>query len=378
MSEALQRAQWVIFTSLRPDPSYQSSDALELFLEQRPDIVRNARVIVFAYNAPFYLDTTEISKITAYYGIYSKVDPFVDASVRTLFQESPLLGRPPVNIEGIRYDLFEVTKPDPDQVIELYILDEDVPKSPPSEEPLEVVPGATLRLQTSTIIDHNGNPVPDGTIVQFIQQDRIQGFVNVIDERPTQNGVANLDYLLEARTGNFRITAMSGEADASQEVDIVIGENAIVSVSTPTPTPTSQPTSTSTPTQTPLPTETPSPTPTETPSPTATAEPVLNNEQGSNDQVTIEYQMIAGLGAGLLLIGGVGFAIARNEARGLPFTIRFMLWGMLGSLILYNYFALGLPGMTWMEQLFPWTSFLITLFGGIAGLLIYQIRQRLP
>jgi beta-N-acetylhexosaminidase len=321
------------------------------------------------------LDTTEISKITAYFGVYSKIDPFVDASVRTLFQESPLLGRSPVNIEGIRYDLFEITEPHPEQVIELFILDEDTPISPPSEEPLEVVPGATLRLQTGIIVDYNGNPVPDGTIVQFIQQDRIQGFVNVIDDRPTTDGVAKLDYLLEARAGNFRITVISGDAAASQEIDIVIGENAIVSVSTPTATATSPPTVTSTPTITPSPTQTASPTPTDTPVPTAVVEIVETSTEVEPPQVTNDIQMIFGLSMGLLLTGGAGYAAGRNETKDLSNIIRCMLWGMIGGVSVYIYFALGFPGSDWLEQLGSWTAFMLTLFGGVAGLLLYRVRS---
>lgn len=375
VANALENADWVIFTSLRPDPEINASDGLQLFLEQRPDIIRNAKVIVFAYNSPYYLDTTEISKITAYFGIYSKIDPFIDASVRTLFQESPLKGKSPVNIDGIRYDLFEVTRPDPGQVIELFILDGDTPKSPPSEEPLEVVPGATLRLQTSTIIDSNGNPVPDGTLVQFIQQDRIQGFVNVIDERATTGGIANLDYLLEARSGNFRITVSSGDAVASQEIDIVIGENAVVSVSTPTPTATVPPTITSTPTAIPSPTKTPSPTPTETPMPTMTIEASTVEVQGEITPRSTEIQMMFGLGIGLILTGGAGFAVGKNETENLFGTIRCMLWGMIGGLILYIYFALGLPGSEWIAQFGPLTALLLTVFGGTLGLLLYRFGR---
>jgi hypothetical protein len=58
-----------------------------------------------AYGAPYYLDTTEISKLTAYYGVYSKVRPFIEASVRALFQEYTPGGALPVSVEGINYDL---------------------------------------------------------------------------------------------------------------------------------------------------------------------------------------------------------------------------------------------------------------------------------
>ncbi|MCI0576070.1 MAG: hypothetical protein L0332_10365 [Chloroflexi bacterium] len=371
---ALQNADWVIFALLRPTPEAAASDALHLFLAQRPDIIRNTRVIVFAYNAPYYLDTTEISRLTAYFGVYSKIDSFVDASVRALFQESPLRGRPPVDVEGIGYELFKVTQPNPNQVIELYIVDRGQPQSPPSEQPLEVVPGATLRLQTGIIRDHNGNPVPDGTPVQFVQVDRIQGFENVIAERPTVGGIANLDYLLQARAGNFRITAVAGEASASQEVDIVIGENAIVSINTPVSPPTVPPSPTIRPSGTPTSTGTPTPTATPRPRPTATLTPFPPDEKPPLENFLASVGMLLSIGLGLALIGSTGYLLGRNGQNNMSQIVRSILWGVVGSLILYNYFALGLPGAAALEQLGGWAGLLTTLAGGVIGLVLYHWR----
>ncbi len=375
VQDSLGSADWIIFAILNPDPSVPASDAIHQFLARRPEIARDARIIVFAYNAPYYLDTTEISRLTAYFGVYSRIDRFVDASVRALFQESPLQGRPPVNVAGISYDLFEVTNPDPAQVIELFIVDEGLPQSPPSEAPLEVVPGATLRLQTGVIVDHNGNTVPDGSLVQFVQQDRIQGFVNVIAERPTIGGVANLDYLLEARTGNFRITAASGEATTSQEVNIVIGENAVVSVNTPTPGPTMIPSATTTPTPTQTPTLMPTPTTTPTPTPSPTATPEEPTEPPVDPGLSAELQMLLGISGALLITGGTGYFIGRNSGRTrLDQSLRWVLWALAGGLLAYNYFALNLPGADLLTNFGSWAGFIVTLLGGAIGLALCRWR----
>ena len=172
VQEALRDTNWIIFAMLDGAPE---SQALKNFLAQRPDIVRNTQVLAFAYNTPYQLDTTEISKLTAYFGVYSKTPPFIDASVRALFQESPLNGASPVDIAGIGYQLFRQTQPDPGQVIELYIDDDGNIQSPPSAEPLEAAIGDTLHLQTGIIRDRNGNPVPDGTLVQFNQIGQLRG-----------------------------------------------------------------------------------------------------------------------------------------------------------------------------------------------------------
>jgi beta-N-acetylhexosaminidase len=369
VATALQDARWIIFAMRDVNGRIAASNALNLFLAQRLDLIRNAEVVVFAYDAPYYLDTTEISKLTAYFGVYSKTDAFIDASVRVLFQEVILQGKSPVSVEGIGYDLFMTTQPDPGQVLELYVVDEGLPQSPPLEEPLEAVPGDTLRLQTGVILDGNGNPVPDGTPVQFIQQDRIQGFVNVIAERPTLNGVANLDYVLEDRTGHFRITASAGEAHASQEVDIVIGEGNTVTVNintptaTVTPTPSATPTGTATATTTPRPSRTPAPTPTLTPTPVPTP-PIL--------AVPLhETQMVLGVLVGLLVTGSFGVVIGRNGHTDIVKLVRLVLWGVVGGLIFYNYFALDLPGAAALASTGAWAGLLATLVGGLAGILLH-------
>jgi hypothetical protein len=212
--------------------------------------------------------------------------------------------------------------------------------------------------------------------VQFIQQDRIQGFVNVIAERPTLNGIANLDYVLEDRTGHFRITASAGEAHASQEVDILIGEGNTVTVNINTPTATVTPTPSATPTGTPTATTTPRPSrtplPTMTPSPTPTPTPPV---------VTLplhETQMALGVLVGLLLTGGFGVVIGRNGHTDLTKLVRLVLWGLVGGLLFYNYFALNLPGASLLANVGVWAGLLATITGGLAGMILYwslQVRR---
>jgi beta-N-acetylhexosaminidase len=368
---AVQNADWIIFAILDPHEQFAESGAFQTFLAERPDIVRSANIIVMAFNAPYFLDTTDISKLTAYFGVYSKTEPFVNAAVRALFQELPLRGAAPVDIEGVRYSLLSATQPDPRQVIELYIISEGRPQSPPGEAPLEATPGDTLRLQTGRIRDRNGHTVPDGTLVQFIQQDRIQGFVNVIGERPTINGVANLDYILEARTGQFRITAAAGDARVSQEIDIAIGETASVSIrpipsATPTPTPTLLPTLTPTPTE---------PPPTATPTPEATPELPAEPVEPAFNIPIMGVWMLLGLMGGILLTTGAGWVLSgygNGRRRSLTHRLRWLLFGVIGSLLMYNYLIFDLPGATWLAAWGGWGALLAAVVGGAAGLLSYK------
>ncbi len=366
VQSALQSAEWVIFATLDSSEDRPQTTVLRRFLAQRPDVVRDKRTIVFAYSAPYYLDTTEVSKLTAYYGVYSKIDAFIDTSVRTLFQEHPVRGAAPVNIEATNYDLHEVTQPAADQVIDLFVVRSGALESPPSEEPLELLVGDTLRLRTGVIVDQNGNPVPDGTPVQFVQQDRLQGFVSVIGERPTVDGVAEIDYVLEARTGQFRITATAGRASSSQQLDIAIGENVRVVLVTLTPAPTVTVTNTPTPTMTPEPTSTTAP----TPSPTAVV-PVEPPEPPASAQLLDDVLMLLGVVSGVLVTNLFGFFLVRSRgAWSRTRFVRVAAWGLVLGLAAYNYFALRLPGADLLGPLGNWAAFLTTMLGGFIGLFL--------
>ena len=370
VQQSLAEADWIIFATLDKTSSAQP---LSQFLAQRTDILRNSKSIVFAYHAPYYLDTTEISKLTAYYGMYSKADAFIDASVRALFQELPLTGAPPVDVDGIGYNLFQQTQPNPQQVIELYITgNAGERQSPPREQPLDVSIGDTLRLQTGVIRDHNDHPVPDGTIVQFIQRDRIQGLVSIIEEAPTRQGVAQLDYVLEARTGpgQFRITAVSGNATQSQEVDIFIEGEALVAILTPEPTPTPTATATAVP-----PTATPTPEPSVTPtSPLPAEELGLPPEPGINILLS-DFWMLLSLLGGLTAVLATGLFFTHTRAASPVQQLRWLLWGIVGGLVVYNYYALGLPGTAVLLDIGGWAGLLTTLLGGLIGLSIFGARH---
>ncbi len=79
-----------------------------------------------------------------------------------------------------------------------------------------------------------------------------------------------------------------------------------------------------------------------------------------------------------MVTGGAGYFLGRNERYSTPRLVRCMLWGLLGALIAYNYYALGLPGTDMLDSLGAWGGLLITLFGGAAGLLLYRWRVSRP
>ncbi|MBK9051507.1 MAG: hypothetical protein IPL78_11485 [Chloroflexi bacterium] len=372
---ALLEADWIIFAQLDVRPDDPSSGALIRLLDQRPDLARNARTIVFAFAAPLYLDTTELSALTAYYGIYSPNNAFIDVAVRALFQEYyPPRGAAPIDVEATGYDLDFVTQPNPNQVIELFFIGEDgQPQVPSNQAPLEALVGDTIRLQTGIIFDRNGHRVPDNTLVQFIQEDRVNGFSNVIAEVPTRGGLAQIDYLLEARTGQslLTITARAGSATSSDEMTLAIGDNVVVIIESPTPGPTLSPSRT--PTASPTPTVTPRPsiTPSVTPIPTPT------NESPALEIPLPNVERLLGALIGLMMVTSAGWAWGQQKQQNLTIRIRLATWALVGGLALYNYVVLGLPGAAAFLPLGSLIGLISTLLGGIVGLgLTYFIHTQ--
>lgn len=369
---ALERADWIIFAMLDVIPSRSQSDAVKTFLSQRPDIASNAKIIVLAFNAPYYLDTTEISKLTAYYGIYSKIEPFVETSVKAIFQQIQPRGASPVSILGIGYDLIKATSPDPDQIIQLFFDQDEFTSDAESTTilgPPDLRVGDLLELRTGVIIDHNGNPVPDGTTVRFTISYLSEGlgFDVPQPEVLTKDGVARIGIPLNV-PGQLQIKASSGEARASVSLAVAVFEDQppIIEEITPTPTYTPSPlppTPTWTPTKPP-----PTPTVTQLPSPTATPQPIIVPYNPAETRVD-SGQLSASL-IGVLIVTGSGFWVGRAiKHRDLVWAFRFAFLAMIGGLLGYNYFALGLPGTaqigqwmgSWSVVVLTWTTGLLTL-----------------
>ncbi len=374
---ALERADWIVFGMLDVIPGQPQSDAVKAFLSERPDIASNAKIIVLAFNAPYFLDTTEISKLTAYYGVYSKVEPFVETAVKAVFQQFKPRGASPVSILGTGYDLIVATSPDPDQVIQLFFDQEGAAAGEPAAGapgPPDLRVGDSLRLRTGVIVDHNGNPVPDGTLVQFTISYLSEGlgFDVPQPEVVTDWGVARIDIPLNV-PGQLQIKASSGDARASVGLAVSVFEDQPPIIQEITPAPTSSPTAIP-PTPTPTPTRVlPTRTATPSPSPTATPAPIIvpyNPTQPYLDMGQMASSLI-----GAVLLAGSGLAIGVLVRQENPeLGIRLSLLTAIGGLLGYNYYALALPGAEqlrlwmggWTAALLTWaTSLLTLLIGGL-------------
>ncbi|MDJ0754489.1 MAG: glycoside hydrolase family 3 N-terminal domain-containing protein [Ardenticatenaceae bacterium] len=366
VQQALLEADWVIVALQDVTPGTTSA-AFNRLLAERASLLRGKNVVVFAFELPIYLDTTEISQLTAYYGFFSSSEPFLDAAVQVVFRDLSPRGASPISVQSLDYDLESATRPRADQLIELFLFDLQNEPLTQEDEPLGLEPGDTLRLRTGVIVDQNGNSVPDGTVVRFTQEDRVSGFFDVIGEVLSEQGTATFDYVLEARPGQFRLRASAGAADTSEEVDIAIAENqeASVVVITPTPVPTLiptiSPTPTLTPTAVPEPTETPTPEPAVEPEP----EPQLNI-------LLSELQMLFSMVSGI----GILTFISYWSSQSLSERVRRWLWACVVGLIGYIYFILELPPLVnWLPDWGNWLGLMVILIFGLIGLAAAQMWQ---
>jgi beta-N-acetylhexosaminidase len=366
----LRQASWIVLAMLNVNTNIPSSLALRRFLAERPDLLSQKKVVAFAFNAPYFLGATDISKLTAYYGLYSRAPQFVDVTARLLFQEIQTKGKLPVSVPGIGYDINNATYPDPTQTIPLLL---DIPQQEPSSENTtpstpEATPvyriGDVVSVRTGVIVDYNGHPVPDETVVRFIL---ISGDPNITQqvEAQTVGGIAKASLRLD-RPGAIEIRVESNEAKASDvmRIDIPIDlATATVPPPTPTVTDTPTPTATETPSQTPTGSYTPTvgPTVTVTLSPT----PTLVPPEPPRSKTYLGEWLLALLIAAM--VGTVNYTLAvwLSQVR---WGVRGGFMAFIGGLVAYSYLALGMPGsVSLIRKLGTGGVSLCTFLGAVLG-----------
>ncbi|NDJ35913.1 MAG: hypothetical protein GYB64_14750 [Chloroflexi bacterium] len=322
---ALDVADWVIFVMLDNDSA--SGSVVSDFLAE-PPTPNGTQYVVMAMGPPYYLDSTEVSKLTAYYGLYDSSEPFVTVAARTLFAPETAVGSSPVTVPGIDYSIQEVVQPDPSRVIKLTVSrDEDfiTPQpqtaTPQAELPIDI--GDTIFIRAGTIQDRNGNPVPDGTPVDFVFNYVTDGRREVIPDT-TENGIAQIEFTKEF-AGSIVVTAESPPAANSDSVRITEDTLEIVQ---PTPQITEEPDPTDTPEPTPEPAQ-------QTPTPAAVdQEPDPPARSVSITDFVVALTGVSGIALAIFFITASTQTVNDALLVSLP--------AMIGGLIGYNYYALFL------------------------------------
>ena len=356
IEENINNADWVIISIT--DASQAQPALISRFLRERPDLLRNKHVVLFSFGAPYYFDTTTISKFTAYFALYSKQPQFVDVAARLLFQELTPIGASPVSISGVGYDLISVLTPDPLQTIPLFLDLSSVPETPGAAATLEVTPnplfriGDTISIRTGPINDNNGHPVPDGTPVQFSMMltGEGSGILQQVDAVTTQ-GVARAPFGLD-KPGLLEIHATSDPAVNSTVLQLDVSQSGAVAVTVIVPEVTQS----------------------ITPTPEAT---VVVPVEGYIS--TAGYPRLPAWLVAMFFIAGCGWV---GYAAGLRIVdhrsaFRWSLGIVLGGLAAYNFLSLGLFGIVgWLAARGVSGLIMFVFFGELLGFVAGWIWAR--
>lgn len=351
LANDLQLANWIVFLlldDLSPERAYQT---LEQFLAEKAELFQQKRLILFALGAPYYLDATDLTKLTAFYALYSKTPQFVDMAAYLLFRELPAQGALPISVQGVNYTLADALRPNPQQTI-LLSLDtgtaaNDPLATPQAIAPAEVRVGDAFTVQTSVILDYNGKPVADDTVVEFSFNLNVE--TSLIQQRAlTKGGIARATYVANG-SGVLSIRAQSGTAQATPlQIDITFPGGI-----------------TATPAPTPQPTLTPAPVPQTTLmiTPPATAEPPLPVDEGPGEQRPNLTDWV------LVIVLTAGSAIGLYRIMALIGQVR---WGVrmaflafIGGMLAYSYLAFKLPGWEVLTSGSVVRGIWLVTFGGI-------------
>ncbi|MBN2046921.1 MAG: hypothetical protein JW750_03660 [Anaerolineaceae bacterium] len=378
--EDLMLADWVVFSMLDIDSARGSSLAFKNFLDQRSELLRNKKVIVFAFNAPYFLDATDIANLTAYYALYSKETNFVDVAARILFNELSPSGYLPISVPSVGYDIMRATAPDADQVIPLMVdleawseMDMEGEATETDAEPMAVPAdlaeevfttqeapsfevGDSIPLKAGPIYDNNGNYVPDGTVVKFVfsTPGEEAGIVQLI-ETVTTDGMARTAYPIKD-SGLLEIQVRSEPAELSTILLLDIPEEGIASITQVEPLPTPEETEIAAPA-------------TVTPEPTLTATAVVVPTEEVELPVEAPRAEEWILSMVIAWLGGAGvFAITRYN-HNLRWQVRRGLTSVIMGVLGFCYLVLGFPGSESMLQSMGeiMSTILVTLVGVVLG-----------
>ena len=334
---AIDAANWIVVSMIDFDPRASSSAQIfRDFLSQRAESLRDKKIVVFAFGAPYHLDSTEVTKLTAYFALYHRTQPALEAAVRALYGEYGQ-GASPVSVPAISYSMAEQTQADPKQIIPLVPLGATDASTRTVGTPAPLSPrlNDTLRVRAGPIVDRNGRVIPDGTPVQFILAYPTEGVREPQERRvASRNGFAETNITFE-RKGKLQISARTDTARQSDLIEANISDAAgevVVSRPTPFPTITSEPP----PTVTPRPTETALP-----PRPTATPPPAP----------PARSTLLAGFGLTLMILSGLALAAAllwrlRSPAAPEALIARNTLWSWTAGWAIYVAFGLLAPTAT--------------------------------
>jgi beta-N-acetylhexosaminidase len=363
--ESLAGADWIVFaiSDLKPD----DVSRLNGFFLAQVGKLSSARLAALSFGPPYYIQATNVARLDTYIAAYSRIPASIEAAVDALLdvQWTPK-GRPnpPVTVEDAGYNLTTALEPDPEVPLVLSKASPSVAASSDSDrstDPDTAVLPARVAVQVEPIRDHNGNTVPDGTLVRFTSDPpaALAGGPAVAE---TRDGAARAE-LTFPLGGRVKISAETTTGGAASADPLV--------VDLPLPSPTPEPP--------PLPL---------TPSPGGGDDAGGGRADGTSDGVGDSSTGDDLGGSDLLLslaalfavgaVGAVGANGRGSRARDLAGQLRLALFvaagGLSGYLIYGLALDLGSPRPGWLTP--GLAAAATTLGGALVGLAIGRLATR--
>jgi beta-N-acetylhexosaminidase len=320
----INRAEWLVFLQLDRHESRPESFALNRFLSETPELIQDKKIVVFGMDGPYYLNANEISTVTAYYNLYSKQPQFIEVAARLLFKELSTTGASPVSINSVGYVLEQALTPDITQIIPLTLRASVEPEPTEDTGTAEVsapfVQGDSILLSAGPIVDNNGNPIRDGSVVQFtlvttnVEGVSSQGEVTAL----TTDGFTTATVVLET-AGTLQVQASSGQPPAlsdSLQIDVISSGE----------------------TQDPGEQEPPEPT---KPAPTEIPEPEPEIEEPARELSNLVDWLLAIVVITFLSLFAYQFGALAGQVR---WGVRWGLTSLIGGLAVNAYISFNLPG----------------------------------
>lgn len=157
---ALGTADWIViaFGALDPD-EVRVLRGLFLPHVNRIAIATGAQLAVLSFGPPYLIDATNLSGLDAYVSAYTKIPAAVEAAIEVLFGDLDAAGHSPVTVEEAGYRLSDRLQPAPGARIPM-----SVETRPP---PAGMAGPVVAALAIGPVVDMNGHPVPDRTVVEI-------------------------------------------------------------------------------------------------------------------------------------------------------------------------------------------------------------------
>ena len=207
--DLIESADWLIFAMREVNTIVApSSDALKLLLRHKTTEIEGKSLVLMAFESPYHLDTSEVASLNTFLVVYDAGLFSRRHALRALFGDTAPQGESPVSVPSVGYALDERLLPDVEQSVQLeavgWASDQDIPL------------GSDYRVRTSPIVDLNGNPVPDGTRIEFRRYLPASDVFLEPVVAETERGRA-IALLSAERIGELRFEAWHAEVPLSEE-----------------------------------------------------------------------------------------------------------------------------------------------------------------